>query len=139
MNLIFVCNSAETIFKYISGLISTDKRGQGNSSNTKRKSPLKGKLSPHIMKLIFDGINSNLPNSDARRITPTKWIYVLSNLSKSQAHMSSIDVDFGIIIVELIQKDDVFLSLRISKLTKVYIYIYIYIYIYMYIYIFMYV
>jgi hypothetical protein len=104
-----------------SGFISTDKRGQGNYSNTKRKSPIKGKLSPHIMKLIFDGISSNLPNSDARRITPTKWIYVLSNLSKSQAHMSSIEVDFGIIIVELIQKDDVFLSFRISKLTKVYV------------------
>jgi hypothetical protein len=96
---------------------STDTR-QGNNSITKRKSPQKGKLSPHIMKTIFDGINSNLPNSDARRVTPTKWMYVLSNLSKNQANMSSVEVEFGVIIVELIQKDDVFLSFKISKLTK---------------------
>lgn len=100
-----------------------EKKQGGNTTKQqqqqrKASNPPNKKLSPHVMKLIFDGISANLPNSDARKVTPSKWIFVLSNLNKTQAAVSTSEVDFGVIIVELIQKDDVFLSFKITKLTR---------------------
>jgi hypothetical protein len=75
-------------------------------------------LSSHVLKTIFDGIAMNLPNPDMRRITPFKCMYVISNKSKEEASLGMASVEFGVIVVELTQRDDVFLSFKISKLTK---------------------
>ena len=76
------------------------------------------KLTPSVLKAVFEGIGLNLPNADMRRLSLLKCLYVLSSRSKSKASASMNQVDFGVIIVELIQKDDIFLSFKISKLTR---------------------
>lgn len=76
------------------------------------------KLTPSVLKSVFEGIALNLPNADMRRLSLLKCLYVLSSQSKSKASISSQQADFGVIIVELTQKDDIFLSFKISKLTK---------------------
>ena len=75
-------------------------------------------LSSHVLKTIFDGIALNLPNPDMRRITPFKCMYVISNKSREEASQGTASVEFGVLVVELTQRDDVFLSFKISKLTK---------------------
>ena len=76
------------------------------------------KLTPSVLKSVFEGIALNLPNADMRRLSLLKCLYVLSSQSKSKASISSQQADFGVIIVELTQKDDIFLSFKISKLTR---------------------
>ena len=78
------------------------------------------KLTPQVLKSIFDGIASNLPNVDMKRITPLKCIYVISNHNRSEicASFSQSQVQFGVLIVELVQKEDLFLHFKISKITK---------------------
>jgi hypothetical protein len=76
------------------------------------------KLTPSVLKAVFEGIGLNLPNADMRRLSLLKCLYVLSSRSKSKASTSMNQVDFGVVIVELTQKDDIFLSFKISKLTK---------------------
>ena len=76
------------------------------------------KLTPSILTMIFDDIAINLPNPDMRRITPLKCLYVINNQSSKKHNNSTASTDFGTLVVELFQKDEVFISLKISKLTK---------------------
>ena len=78
------------------------------------------KLTHGVLKSVFEGIALNLPNADMRRLSLLKCLYVLSSQSKSKvsASANTQQVDFGVILVEIIQKDDIFLSFKISKLTR---------------------
>ena len=69
--------------------------------------------------MIFDEIAVNLPNPDMRRITPLKCLYVISNQGNTkETNNNAAAIDYGILVIELFQKDEVFLDFKISKLTK---------------------
>ena len=87
-----------------------------NQSTTSTRDHVK--LTPYVLSMIFDEIAVNLPNPDMRRITPLKCLYVISNQSNTKGSNNTSAIDFGILIIELFQKDDVFLDFKISKLTK---------------------
>ena len=78
------------------------------------------KLTPYVLSMIFDEIAVNLPNPDMRRITPLKCLYVISNQgsTKGTNNTAAAAIDYGILVIELFQKDEVFLDFKISKLTK---------------------
>ena len=110
------------------GAVTKDERNPEGEREREREREREGRkppaqtpnniLSSHVLKTIFDGIAMNLPNPDMRRITPFKCMYVISNKSKEEASLGMASVEFGVIVVELTQRDDVFLSFKISKLTK---------------------
>ena len=76
------------------------------------------KLSPQTLKRIFEGIASNLPHPDSRRLSPSKCLYVISNMSREIGSSHPLAIDFGVVIVEIIQRDDAFLTIKVSKLAK---------------------
>ena len=77
------------------------------------------KLTPYVLSMIFDEIAVNLPNPDMRRITPLKCLYVISNQGNTkETNNNAAAIDYGILVIELFQKDEVFLDFKISKLTK---------------------
>ena len=76
------------------------------------------KLSPQTLKRIFEGIASNLPHPDSRRLSPSKCLYVISNMSREIGSLHPLAIDFGVVIVEIIQRDDAFLTIKVSKLAK---------------------
>ena len=98
--------------------METQEESEKTKKNTKQFE--RKKLTPQVLKSIFDGIASNLPNVDTKRVTPLKCIYVISNHSRSEISpsFSHSQVHFGVLIVELVQKEDLFLHFKISKITK---------------------
>ena len=93
-----------------------NEKNMRNQSTTSTRDHVK--LTPYVLSMIFDEIAVNLPNPDMRRITPLKCLYVISNQSNTKGSNNTAAIDFGILIIELFQKDDVFLDFKISKLTK---------------------
>ena len=88
-----------------------DMQGMGTQKGT-------SKLSPQTLKRIFEGIASNLPHPDSRRLSPSKCLYVISNMSREIGSLHPLAIDFGVVIVEIIQRDDAFLTIKVSKLAK---------------------